>query len=82
MNASCVHLMVSSDCQVSAKIINSDQQVQLTVVCTNLKCLLSSVGLHSIVLLCQTLAKAGKAMYVLDGSKGPLANSDPSCTWW
>ena len=63
MNVSCVHPTVCSDYQVSTNITSSGQ-VQLIVVSTNPKCLLSSVGLRNIALLCQTPAKACEsAMY-------------------
>ena len=60
MNVSCVHPMVCGDSQVSTNIVSSGQ-VQLTVMCTNPKCLSSSVSLRSIDLLRQNPVKVCKS---------------------
>ena len=49
MNVSCVYSMVCGGYQVSTNIVSFDR-VQLTEVCTNPRCLSSSVGLRTIAL--------------------------------
>ena len=54
------------NCQVSTNTVSSGW-VQRTVVCTNPKCLWSSVGLCSIILLCQTpMHKGMHVSYVFE----------------